>query len=109
MAPLRIKKKIDRPSEIVQGFLDFVTYQDKNTGLGLSNDFLNQTKAKFSCPSWTDRQLNVSLKKIFVFHLNWMKIGEVLAHIDNSTNFHLIQIKNKKVFFNNTFNGQSVH
>ena len=30
-----------------------------------------------------DRLLNVSLKNFFVFHLNSMKLGEVLVNIDN--------------------------
>ena len=42
-----------------------------------------------------DRPLNVSLKNFFVFHSNSMKLGEVLAHIDNYNfkNFHWIQMK----------------
>ena len=48
-----------------------------------------------------DRLLNVSLHKLFVFHLNSMNLlDEVLLHIGNYnfTNFHWNQMKNKKVF-----------
>ena len=40
----------------------------------------------------------VPYKTFFVFHQNLMKLGEVLSYIDNYnfTNFHLIQMKNKK-------------
>ena len=50
--------------------------------------------------SISDHPLNVSLKKFLIFHLNLSKLGKVFVHLDkyNFTNFHQIQMKNKKVF-----------
>ena len=45
--------------------------------------------AEFTCPNRTDCPLNMSLKNVFVFHLNSMKLGEILVQIS---------MKNKKNF-----------
>ena len=52
---------------------------------------------------WTEKwAIN---KTFFVFHPILMKLGEIVAHMDNYnfTKFHQNQIKNKKSFINSPF------